>query len=146
MGFNLDIGCGKKKFKDFIGMDKHPLDGVDIVHDIEETPWPMDSGEVELIHASHVLEHIKPWKIFEVINEAWRVLAANGAMNIKVPFGIAYRLDPSRCIEFSIPSFWCFDKSKDYYKIYETKPWIIIHSVANQETHEIHVIMQKIGE
>ena len=32
-GILLDIGCGENKNKGFVGMDKRPLEGVDIVHD-----------------------------------------------------------------------------------------------------------------
>ena len=38
---NLDIGCSDKKREGFLGMDCRPLGGVDIVHDIENIPWPV---------------------------------------------------------------------------------------------------------
>lgn len=56
----LDIGCGASKTEGFIGMDVRPLPGVDIVHNLEKYPWPFDDETFDLVHASHVLEHITP--------------------------------------------------------------------------------------
>jgi predicted SAM-dependent methyltransferase len=61
----LDLGCGKNKFKSsntsdiVIGMDKYSLEGVDVVHDLEKTPYPFNDNEFDEIRAHHVLEHIQ---------------------------------------------------------------------------------------
>lgn len=60
LGVKLDIGCGANKQEGFIGMDIRQLDGVDIVHNIEQYPWPFPDESVSLSVASHVLEHINP--------------------------------------------------------------------------------------
>lgn len=140
---NLDIGCSDKKREGFLGMDNRDLDGVDYVHDIEKTPWPFDDCQFYTINASHVLEHIKPWKFFDVMEEAWRVTQIGGGMDIRVPYGFAYKLDPSHTIEFNLASFWYFTPDKDLYKIYRPKPWKIIHAVVDQKKFEIRVILQK---
>jgi len=55
----LDLGCGdNKQGADWIGMDYRPLPGVDIVHDLELFPYPLPDQSVDLVMASHVLEHI----------------------------------------------------------------------------------------
>jgi predicted SAM-dependent methyltransferase len=140
---NLDIGCSDKKRKGFLGMDNRILDGVDVVHDIENTPWPFDKEQFYTINASHVLEHLKPWKFFEVMDEAWRVVQVGGGMDIRVPIGMAYKVDPSHTIEFNIASFWYLDPSKDFYETYKPKPWKIVQSHADQAKQEIRVILQK---
>jgi hypothetical protein len=119
------------------------LPSADICHNIEDAPWPIESESVYAINASHILEHIKPWKIIEVMNEAWRVLAFGGGMDVSVPFGLAYKIDPTHCIEWSMPAFWYFDSSQDYYKIYKPKPWKIIYDDVNKSTQTIRVILQK---
>ena len=58
---NLDIGCGGNKQPGFIGMDKRPLDGVDIVHDLEVFPYPIPDGICNTVVGSHIAEHIVPF-------------------------------------------------------------------------------------
>ena len=60
LGCKLDIGCGGKKQVGFIGMDVRQLPGVDIVHNLEQFPFPLPDESVSLATASHVLEHINP--------------------------------------------------------------------------------------
>ncbi len=57
---SLDIGCGGNKQPGFIGMDIRPLEGVDIVHDIEKFPYPLPDECCALVMASHLMEHINP--------------------------------------------------------------------------------------
>lgn len=59
-GILLDIGCGQSKNEGYVGMDVRDLPGVDIVHNIEKFPWPIDDDACILVHASHILEHIDP--------------------------------------------------------------------------------------
>ena len=60
LGIKLDIGCGGNKRPGFIGMDIRAGEGVDIVQNLEQFPWPLPDESVSLATASHVLEHIKP--------------------------------------------------------------------------------------
>jgi len=60
LGIKLDIGCGANKQKGFVGMDFRALEGVDIVHNLEQFPYPLPDNSVSFAVASHVLEHIKP--------------------------------------------------------------------------------------
>lgn len=59
-GIRLDIGCGANKMQGFVGMDYRPLEGVDIVHDVQLFPWPIPTESVQTAIASHMLEHISP--------------------------------------------------------------------------------------
>lgn len=56
----LDIGCGEHPTRGFVGMDILDLPGVDIVWDIEHTPWPLPDECASSVVASHVLEHLTP--------------------------------------------------------------------------------------
>jgi|GEM_PF-849394 len=57
---SLDLGCGPNKQSGFIGMDIRPLEGVDIIHDVEKFPYPLPDECCALVRASHVMEHINP--------------------------------------------------------------------------------------
>ena len=141
---NLDIGCGHKTREGFTGMDK--IGGVDIVHDIESIPWPIKDNSCYAINASHVLEHIKPWMIFDVMNEAWRCCKKDGGIDIRVPIGLSYSLDPSHTILFNAASFWYFTPTKDLYNTYKPNPWSIVHNEVDNKKLEIRVILQKIDK
>ena len=60
LGIKLDIGCGDNKQVGFVGMDIRELDGVDIVHNIEQFPYPLPDESCSMVVASHVLEHVNP--------------------------------------------------------------------------------------
>jgi hypothetical protein len=55
----LDIACGQAKKEGFIGVDIARLPGVDIVHDLEQFPWPFDDNSIEEARCSHYVEHTK---------------------------------------------------------------------------------------
>ena len=60
-GIRLDIGCGEHKQPGWFGMDIRELEGVDLVHDICDFPWPLQDGTVITAMASHLVEHIPPF-------------------------------------------------------------------------------------
>ena len=142
----LDLGCGRHKLEGYTGMDSVALDGVDIVHDIENLPWPIESGSVTHCNASHVMEHIKPWKILEVMNELWRVMAPKAEADFRTPYGDYYRFDPTHCIHWMAPTWLYFDHTSFYYGVYEPKPWKMMKAEDNEQNMELHVIMRKVTE
>lgn len=97
----LDIGCGEHKQPgpDVVGIDARPLDGVDIVHDLEEFPWPLPDSCVRVAFASHFLEHVKPWKFLPLMAELHRVMLHDGQVLIAGPLGVEFRFvqDPTHC-------------------------------------------------
>lgn len=58
LGIKLDIGCGgNKQPGGYVGIDVRPLDGVDIVHDLQKFPWPIPNESVSFAMCSHLIEH-----------------------------------------------------------------------------------------
>ena len=55
---NLNLGSGSKRIKDYINVDKYNTFNPDIVHDLEQFPYPFKDNSVDNILLSHVLEHI----------------------------------------------------------------------------------------
>lgn len=141
---NLDIGCGNKKLQGYVGMDHQTREGVDIVHDIEVFPWPLESGAYEKANASHVMEHIKPWLLVSVMNEAWRVLEAGGEITIRTPYGAAFDFDPTHTIRFQESSFAYFDHRSRYFEIYRPLPWEVVSMTRNEIDLELKTIMKKV--
>jgi len=54
----LHLGCGKKKAEGAFGVDIRPFPGVDLVHDLNKVPYPLESDSFEKIIAIDVLEHL----------------------------------------------------------------------------------------
>lgn len=135
-GIKLDIGCGKRKQSGFVGIDYRDWGGVDIVHDLEQTPWPLPDGCVTTAIASHVLEHINPHKgvFLDVMNEIWRILRYDGQFAFVVPYAGSpgYWQDPTHCNGITEATMLYFDPDPEgkyagptYYLFYEPKPWKI---------------------
>lgn len=80
---SIDIGCGPGKVNGFIGVDIRDLPGVDIVHDLNLTPWPIEDESVSLIVASHVIEHMNC--VISFMSEIYRILKRDGIIIIRYP-------------------------------------------------------------
>lgn len=90
----LDIGCGKNKYNpenrddQTVGLDKFKLEGVDVVHDLEQFPYPFSDDEFDMVIAYHSLEHVD--RFFELMEEINRILKRGG--KLKYGFHIFLRL------------------------------------------------------
>lgn len=85
----LDLGCGFRKYKsndvkdEVIGLDIDRNSEADVVHDLSKFPYPFENEEFDVVHTSHVIEHLD--KPLEFIDEINRILKKNGKLIIKVP-------------------------------------------------------------
>lgn len=43
----LDVGCGPNKTPGAVGIDALPLEGVDVVHNLNQFPYPFESNHFE---------------------------------------------------------------------------------------------------
>ena len=129
----LDAGCGSNCQPGFIGMDKRKLEGVQIVHDLEEFPWPLPFESCAVVVLSHVVEHIKPWFQIDLLNEIWRILEPKGQLLISTPYGGSFRYnqDPTHCSPWNQATPYYFvpahhtASNTTLYEVYEPKPWSI---------------------
>ena len=55
----LNVGCGMKKPEGHFGIDKNPRSVADLVHDLNETPWPVEDSLFTEVHCHAVLEHLE---------------------------------------------------------------------------------------
>ena len=95
----INIGCGLKKIKGFINIDKDPRVGPDIVRDVERG-LPFGDSTVDMIYSEHFMEHVNPDQIDFVMLEAWRVLKPGGEFRCVVPINKALMASPYH------KSFW----------------------------------------
>jgi len=147
-GIRLDIGGGNNPNPGFVNIDILPLPKVDIVWDLEVTPWPLPDESVITATASHVLEHINPHKgvFINVMNEIWRVLKPEGQFAFVVPHGESpgYIQDPTHCNQINETTMHYFDplSQTNLYQFYRPKPWKIIQQVFNPAGN-LEVLLEK---
>jgi len=111
----FDLGCGTKKVPGAFGVDAVVLPGVDLVHDLEATPYPLPESCADEIHLNHVLEHFaNPLPIME---EAWRLARPHGRVLIRTPHysGRYAWKDPTHRRAFSAESFHYFGENNYSY-------------------------------
>jgi len=116
----LDVGCGKTCRKGYIGLDKDETLKVDIVHDLENAPIPIEEGVVDEIYTSHTLEHLSGLGYMHVMNEFWRILKVGGEVKIIVPYfrtKVAVQ-DPTHRMQFDVDSFKYLDRESTAWNYY----------------------------
>ena len=113
----LNIGCGHDTRAGWINLDRVHLDGVDLVHDLTQCPWPFEDESFVEILAKDVLEHVH--NLTEVVTESHRVLKPGGTLTIQVPHFTSKDAfsDPTHVRPFSSLSFDYFTAthSRNYY-------------------------------
>lgn len=80
----IDLGCGKAKTEGAIGVDIVKLDGVDVVYDLNDIPYPFKGKTVDLIIMNDILEHLD--KPIDVMRECYRLLKKGGKLKIRVVY------------------------------------------------------------
>ncbi len=79
----LDLGCGRRKAPGFVGLDRFPLPGVDVVADLD-APLPFADSVFDLVLAFHSLEHVADLQ--RTLHEVWRVGRPGAQVCIGAPY------------------------------------------------------------
>jgi SAM-dependent methyltransferase len=103
----LNLGCGNDTRPGWINLDKKPLPGVDVVHDLNVLPLPFDAEQFDHILAKDVLEHVD---YVPLLRELYRVLRLGGTLAIQVPHftSVDNYIDPTHRRLFSVRTFEFF--------------------------------------
>ena len=80
----LHLGCGAKYIPGFVHVDIQDHPHVDFCSSVKSLPFA-NNDSVDLIYASHVLEHFGRHEIDDVLREWHRVLRKGGALRVAVP-------------------------------------------------------------
>ncbi|MDF2927104.1 MAG: hypothetical protein K0R57_6018 [Paenibacillaceae bacterium] len=84
----LELGCGDRKHPGFFGIDSRPLEGVDLVHDLN-TGIPLPDNSVEWVMASRCLPYIHD--LSALMNEIHRVCIHKAVLCILAPYAHSFR-------------------------------------------------------
>ena len=103
----LNLGCDFDYKEGWINLDQYP-GRADIVHNLNNFPWPFKDNTFDYILANHVIEHLND--IPSVMKELWRISKNGATIRIVVPYFNhfnAYR-DPTHVQFFTWDTFSMF--------------------------------------
>lgn len=134
--FKLEIGGGTLTAPGWVNIDPvHGSDQMNTRRRAQDGPWPLPDESVDIVRASHVLEHIPAGQErIDVFNEAHRVLnRQDGYFEVIVPGAVARDAggmlgwwaiaDPTH-VSFWVPeSFHYFDGTFAPNADYGIRPW-----------------------
>ena len=98
----LELGCGPSKGDGYTGMDLFAYEGVDIVHDMDVFPWPIEDGACTEIRAIHLVEHVADIRAF--FQEISRIAAPGCHIHIVTPHYSSWSswVDPTHIHHLSV--------------------------------------------
>lgn len=81
----LILGAGKwtEKKEGDVFCDIRPFESIDVVHDLNITPWPWEDNSFMHISAQHVVEHLQSLLTF--MDECHRILKPGCSVYIETP-------------------------------------------------------------
>jgi predicted SAM-dependent methyltransferase len=98
----LDCGCGRNPTAGWLNVDMRPFAGPDgsrtvpgrvalldgtfyfLEQDVRET-LPIDDASFDWIYSSHLIEHLRPEKVIEVLRQLRRLLKPGGLLRLSTP-------------------------------------------------------------
>ena len=110
----INLGCGLDIREGYINVDMVPGPGIDVVHDLDKFPYPFKNNEIDVVYASHIIEHLKD--LPKSMAELKRICKPGAKIIIRVPHfscGLTYN-DPTHKTFFGYFSFDVFT-TKGYY-------------------------------
>jgi SAM-dependent methyltransferase len=153
----VELGCGTTPTdRADIHHDrtKHS-DFIDVVHDLDDLPWPFGDESVDELIAIDVFEHLhpreyaQPWWFW--LDEAHRIVRPNGQLTMRLPAWdnpLSYR-DPTHTRVFHHETFayWdpCTPVWRDFGRIYDLSGERFWHSVVTaRENNDIRFLLRKL--
>ncbi|XMA23514.1 methyltransferase domain-containing protein (plasmid) [Bacillus bombysepticus] len=109
----LHLGCGRNILEGWINLDIAPLEGVDVIANLNHCktkPLPFDDNSIDEFLAVHLLEHIQ--QPLDLMEELHRIAKQNAIMVCHVPYGSSDDAfeDPTHIRQFFLNSFTYFSQ------------------------------------
>ena len=136
----LDLGCGKRRRRGLVGVDKTESEGV-VAHDLEDglpAHW-VAADPADVIIADNVFEHIN--NLIPLLNDCHKMLARRGGrLHITVPNAArslaAAWSDPTHVRAFTPETFDYLNvdhpRWREYGKSYGFLPWRVLRLVERE--------------
>lgn len=122
----INLGAGSEPTPDWVNVDWVKQDGIDVVHNLLDFPWPFRDGVADEILARDVLEHMPPFNAknestpIKFVEECHRILQPGGKLFMTMPHWQSKNLwiDPTHVRGYDEKSFDYFDPDTDFGKWY----------------------------
>lgn len=79
----LNLGCGEKQLPDAVNLDITSNTKPDLVHDLNQRPWPLPDGQFDEVLAHDVIEHLDD--VVATMEEIHRVCRPGAVVKITLP-------------------------------------------------------------
>jgi SAM-dependent methyltransferase len=143
----LNVGTGPNvdPSPDVVNVDWHAFPGVNVLHDIDQTPWPFDDNQFSDCRAVHVFEHLHNPLGF--MAEAHRVLEPGGSLRLYVPHYQSENsfTDPTHVRHCTLRTFdyWCVGTQLFNESAYAGDATFLKESVVKYGD-DIHAVLRKV--
>ena len=109
----LNLGCGRKRVDGAVNVDRTPDTNPDVVHNLDQTPWPFADNTFREVLANDVVEHLGD--LLSVMEEIHRVCASGAVIRITVPHFSSPNTftDPTHRHAFGVFSFDYFTEASE---------------------------------
>ncbi len=116
----LDLGCGRAKAPGAIGLDINPRSAADVIHDVDQLPYPFQPDTFDRVICSGIIEHVD--SIVAVMEELHRICRAGAVIEITTPYftSVDAWTDPTHKHYLSSRSFDYFTGDFPEYSFYST--------------------------
>jgi predicted SAM-dependent methyltransferase len=135
----LNLGAGNEiRAPGWVNHDirKHRPE-IDVVWDLNQTPWPWEDSTFREIQAISVFEHLEI-TLIDAMNECWRIIHPDGRLNIKYP------ISTSPFIHWDPTHRWCLaPESVDFvdpetklgreHAYYTDRHWQIVRKTVDEK-------------
>ena len=101
----LNLGCGRKHVANAVNLDVTADTSPDVVHDLNQRPWPLADNSFREVLAHDVIEHLHD--VIGSMEEIHRVCQPGARVKITLPHYSCCNAftDPTHCHYFSSQSF-----------------------------------------
>ena len=112
----VNLGSGDLPLEGYINVDVNPnLPEIDIVHNLNQYPWPFDDDSVDEVVMMHCLEHLDEHN--NAVKEIYRILKKDARVIFTVPhftWQFAYA-DPTHKHFFAYWTFFYYARMGNYF-------------------------------
>lgn len=131
----LDLGCGKKKRANSIGVDYSDRHNADVIHDLNIFPYPFDSSSIDEVYMDNVLEHLD--EPMRVMAEVHRICKPGAIVKVIVPYfrSVWAFIDPMHKTFYTVDSFAYYDPRHIICQCYDyTSTRFYVNKIVFNET------------
>lgn len=116
-GLKLNLGCGMNHLDGWLNVDNSAASKPDVIHDLDNTPWPWPDSSAEAMLFNHSLEHMgRDTETFlGIIQEIYRVGCdgAEIAINVPHPRHDSFLNDPTHVRAVTPEMLTMFDRQQN---------------------------------